>query len=603
MKRAFLLMLVVGALAGLGLMGVAYDAETFVNVTAAGYVTLDPSEAYDTASGAILDHVYDRLVEYAADDVYVVPGISTVVPTVENGNLIINEDGTATYRFPIRQGVTFQNGADLTPSDVVYSFKRNMLADPYYGPQWMPWSIFNQGGAGEGSLEYLNEHIYIDPADPNVVVLEAEFFAPFILQILAGSWCSIMDEDYVISMGGWDGGENWMDWNQLPEEDAALYDDTNGSGSWILDSKDPELGFSLQRFEDHWGDKPILKRVEVLYFDEWTTRRLMLENGDADTAYIPVQYLSQVEGTPGFRTVWNLPSLTNGAIQMNMEVVEEANDRLGSGRLDGAGIPADFFQDIHIRKAIAYMFPYDQFIEEVTMGESVVPPTMLPTALPYAWGLDKRVYVTDKEKALEELKLAWDGEVWAKGFYFEMNYNTGNDTRKTACEMLRDAFMDIDPRFNIFVRGQPWAQYLDDDRAHRMTALVIGWLPDYPDADNFANPYYYSGGYFAARMSFGIMPFAAEIDAAILEASKSGDPAVRGPLYDKVSQLAQDNVLNVPLQEATARLWMRRWVANYIYAVHQSGGWNYDVVYKTADGSDGALHPSMASIRHNLDEW
>jgi len=602
-KRAFLVMLVVGVFAGLSLVGVAYDPETFVNVTSSGYVTLDPCEAYDTASGAILDHVYERLVEYVADDVYVIPGISTEVPTVENGLLVINEDGTATFKFPIRQGVKFHDGADLTPSDVVYSLKRNLLADPLGGPQWMPWSIFNRGGADDDALEYLNQHIFIDPADANVVVIEAEFYAPFILQILAGSWCSIMDEDYVIAQGGWDGGENWKDWNALPEEDNALYDNTNGSGSWILDSADSELGFSLQRNEEYWGEKPILKRVEVVYDNEWTNRRLMLENGDADVAYIPINYKPQVEGTPGFRTVYNLPSITNGAFQFTFEIAMEGNDRVGSGQLDGAGIPSDFWQDIHMRKAAAYIFPYDQFIEEVTFGESIVPPTMIPTALPYAWQEDKRVFFTDKEKAIEELKLAWDGAVWENGFFFELNYNTGNDTRKTGCEMMRNAFFDIDYRFNILVRGIPWPQYLEANKAHALCALVIGWLPDYPDADNYANPYYYSDGYFAYRSVTSALLFADAVDERIIAASKSSDPAVRGPLYDEIQQIVTENCVMIPLQQATARVWMRRWVANYVYAVHQSGGWNYDVVYKTADGSDGALHPSMANIRHTLEEW
>ena len=58
----------------------------------------------------------------------------TEVPTLENGG--ISADGK-TYTFTIRQGVKFQEGADLTPEDVAYSFKRNMIVDPDGGPMWM----------------------------------------------------------------------------------------------------------------------------------------------------------------------------------------------------------------------------------------------------------------------------------------------------------------------------------------------------------------------------------------------------------------------------------------------------------------------------------
>ncbi|MFC2099889.1 ABC transporter substrate-binding protein [Candidatus Bipolaricaulota bacterium] len=605
MKRAFLVMLVVGALAGLGLMGVAYDADTFVNATISGYVTLDPAEAYDTASGAILSHVYSRLVEYAVESTDIVPGLSTVVPTVANGNLVVHEDGTATYRFPIRTGVKFQDGADLTPSDVVYSLMRHMLVDPIGGPQWMPWfALFGAGGAGDydDPATFLAEHIFIDPADANVVVIEATVFAPYTLQIMAGAWCSIVDEGYVQSIGGWDGDlATWANWYQLPQEELALYDESNGTGAWTLVGKDPELGFSLDRFDGYFGDLPILKRVEVIYDNEWTNRRLMLENGDADVAFIPVQYLNQVTGTPGFRTVYNLPSLANGALMVNMDIVTQGNDRLGSGALDGAGITADFFTDIHIRRAFAYLFDYDRYVAEVLMGEAIAPPSSIPTALPYSW--QERTYFTDLEKALEELKLAWDGEVWAKGFFFRLDYNEGNDNRKVACEMFRDAMMDIDPRFNIEVRGIPWPQYLEDNAAHRLTMFYIGWLPDYPDASNYAHPYYHSGGYFGSRGSFSVLDISDNLDALIDEAALEADEAKRADLYDEVQQIALDNALNVMSNEGTARFWMRRYVANFVYNVCLSGGWNYSVVYKTADGSDGELHPAMADIRHEVAQW
>jgi len=604
-KKAFLVMLVVGALAGLSLMGVAYDPDTFVNATISGYVTLDPAESYDTASGAILTHVYSRLVEYAVESTDIVPGISTVVPTVENGNLVLNEDGTATYRFPIAQGVKFHNGADLTPSDVVYSLRRHMLSDPIGGPQWMNWfSLFGYGEAAEldDPAQFLFDHIFVDPNDPNVVVIEATVYAPYALQVLAGAWASIVDEEYMVAAGAWDGDvATWQTWYQLPQEELALYDDSNGSGPWKLVGKDPELGFSLERFDGYFGELPILKRVEVIYDNEWTNRRLMLENGDADVAYIPVQYLNQVTGTVGFRTVYNLPSLANGALMVNMDIVTQGNDRLGTGVLDGAGIPADFFTDIHIRRAFAYLFDYDRYVAEVLMGEAIAPPSSIPTALPYAW--QERTYFTDLEKALEELKLAWDGQVWEKGFYFRLDYNEGNDNRKVACEMFRDACMDIDPRFNIEVRGIPWPQYLEDNAAHRLTMFYIGWLPDYPDASNYAHPYYHSGGYFGSRGSFSVLDISDTLDDLIDEAALEADPAARADLYDQIQQIALDNALNIMSNEGTARVWMRRWVANFIYNVTLSGTYNYNVLYKTADGSDGALHPAMANIRHEVAEW
>ena len=48
----------------------------------------------------------------------------------------ISADGK-TYTFNIRKGVKFQEGGDLTPEDVAYSLKRDMILDPAGGPMWM----------------------------------------------------------------------------------------------------------------------------------------------------------------------------------------------------------------------------------------------------------------------------------------------------------------------------------------------------------------------------------------------------------------------------------------------------------------------------------
>jgi len=97
--------------------------------------TLDPHHAYDTASGEVIFNVYDNLIAYDGGSMTdFIPMLSTVVPSVENGYL--RDDGT-TYVFPIRKGVKFHNGNDLTPEDVEYTFERGILYDPAAGPMWM----------------------------------------------------------------------------------------------------------------------------------------------------------------------------------------------------------------------------------------------------------------------------------------------------------------------------------------------------------------------------------------------------------------------------------------------------------------------------------
>ena len=49
----------------------------------------------------------------------------------------------------------------------------------------------------------------------------------------------------------------------------------------------------------------------------------------------------------------------------------DGSSYVGSGQLDGNGIPLDFFNDINMRKALATRFNYDLYNQEVLLGQGV----------------------------------------------------------------------------------------------------------------------------------------------------------------------------------------------------------------------------------------
>ena len=89
-------------------------------------------------------------------------------------------------------------------------------------------------------------------------------------------------------------------------------------------------------------------------------------------------------------------------------VVEEEvilNPYLGSNKLDGNGIPADFFQDIHIRKAFAYCFDWETVINDVYKGEAVQSITLSLPGMP-GYDLESPAYSMDLDQCAAEFKLA-----------------------------------------------------------------------------------------------------------------------------------------------------------------------------------------------------
>ena len=71
--------------------------------------------------GQAIIQVYETLVARPIEGPDFIPSLATEVPTQENG--LISEDGL-TYTFPIREGVVFHDGTDLTADDVKFSWDR-----------------------------------------------------------------------------------------------------------------------------------------------------------------------------------------------------------------------------------------------------------------------------------------------------------------------------------------------------------------------------------------------------------------------------------------------------------------------------------------------
>ena len=99
-----------------------------------------------------------------------------------------------------------------------------------------------------------------------------------------------------------------------------------------------------------------------------------------------------------------MPPATAPISSMNFAInTEGGNNFIGSGVLDGNGIPANFFSDLHVRKAFAYCFNYDAYLNDVLLGEGT---RSLAVMLPGHARLpeDTPIYDYDPAKCEEEMK-------------------------------------------------------------------------------------------------------------------------------------------------------------------------------------------------------
>lgn len=603
-----LLLLVVTALVSLSFAEIK-NPDTIIFATPGGPESLDPHWAYDTASGEIIYQTYDNLINYKGESTSeFVPMLSTEVPSAENG--LVKDDGF-TYIFPIRKDVKFHNGDILTPEDVVYSFKRALIFDRTGGPVWMlcepllgAWGIEDVAVEALGVENYSDlfvdgdprgelksEHkeamtkVFTDKVDKtvevdgdNVVFHLAQAYGPF-LNILAhcGNWSSIVDKKWAMEQGAWDGqADTWWKHHDPENEKDPLYAVENGTGPFVVKKWVPEEILIIERFDDYWQGPAKIKNVQFKYVTEYTTRKLMLQTGDADIAYIPVQYLSEVEKIAGVEVQKNLPTISNVVSMFPWTINAEGNSYIGSGKLDGEGIPPDFFSDIHVRKGFSYLFPYDIFITKVAKGMAIRNPGPIPKGVIGFTDDPELYYEFSPLKATEEFKLAWDGKLWEKGCKFNIFYNEGNDMHKAASDMLSQYARTLNPKFNLDPIGLQGPTFLKAFFAEKLPISTIGWLADYPDPHNWAPVYMGSNGDYSSFFGEAYREFAREnVDPLLEQGLKETDKVKRAEIYKELTKIAHDQAISIyayqPRGNHVQRTWIKGWYYNPIMPGEPAG--------------------------------
>lgn len=562
MKKVSILFLCVACILGTtSVFAEVKNPDTFIKATYGTVRTLDPAVNYDTTGAQRVENIYDRLMRYDGPHTdKFVPALATEVPTIENGG--ISADGM-TYTFTIRKGVKFHEGGDLTPEDVEYSLERNMIVDSDGGPMWMMLeALTGEGGTRDkdgniipGIFEKIVNAVEVD-GDKVIVHLPMAY--PPLMGILAQSWAAILDKEWAIEQGCWDGKlETAEKYNNPAPGHEPLQKLANGTGPYKLKAWEPSKQFMFERFEDYWGPKPALKNAIVKYVPEWSTRKLMLLKGDADTVIVDATYVPEMAGAEGIKT-YEVPQLSVSAAMFCQKVSPEGNTSIGSGKLDGEGIPPDFFSDINVRKAFMHAFDRDLYREDVLQNIDIVPTNPNVEGLPYA--IEVPVYEFDMEKAAEYMKKAWDGQVWEKGFKMTITHNTGNAKREGAALMLAENMMSLNPKFQIDVQNVEWKDYLVKYRNFQYPIYIIGWGADYADPHNFLYTYMHSMGVYGRYMAYSNP----EVDKLCDEGIATTDPAKRAEIYEKLQNLWYTEAIGLTIYQTKLIKHYRDWVQGFI---------------------------------------
>lgn len=482
----------------------------------------------------------------------------------------------------------------------------------------------------KAACETVQAAIVPDDAAGTVTMTLKQAWGPF-LSTIANNWGAIVDKKWVGENGGWDGTcDTWQDFYGMASADDPISTVANGTGPFKLDKFVNQDEIVLVRNDEYWREPAKLEKVVFKQVPEWGTRFAMMQTGDADLVTVPPANRSQMDALVGQMGEYDASTDTYGALvdicgydgsklaaekfvpceagltsenpfvvrigrpNLSMDVLlpnwniatseESPNPYIGSGQLDGNGIPADFFSDIHVRKALAYCFDWETFIDDVFAGEAVKS-FQLPLLGQVGYDPDMPQYEFDLAKCEEEFKLAdidkdgipageeTDGtDVWNVGFRVQMAYNQGNNTRQTIAEILSNNLATVNDKFSVETLGLPWATYLRIQRAKQLPLLTGGWLEDIHDPYNWFQPYTY--GTYGGRQGLPT-ELKQEFQSDLVKAVTEPDEATRAELYKAISMKYYDLAVAIPLETTTTHGFAQRWVKGQVLNPIFSGGYYY----------------------------
>ncbi|MBZ9713238.1 ABC transporter substrate-binding protein [Deinococcus multiflagellatus] len=509
--------------------------DTLVVQQSSDVPTLDPGATYDTGSGQIVENLYETLLTYKGSSLDELEPLLATEWTEGKGG--------REYRFTLREGVKFHTGNPMTCADAEYTFRRNLVTNHADSGNWFIAESLLGTGANANDDKTITWQRITDAVkcDGQTLVFTLPKPDPAFLAKLAYVGQSIVDSKHAAEIGEWDGTEaTWKKAVGTDLTNSPLSQKPSGTGAYRLVEKSA-TSVTATAFDDYWGEKPKIKNVLISRADELAPRIQAFLKGDADLIETGGRAVikAQLEGKDGVVVLDDLPDTTASALSLNQNIKGKA---IGSGKLDGQGIPANFFSDVDVRRGFVAAFDIPTYIEEVQTGKGEPRNFLLPETFP---GYDPSVEAAkfDPEIAKAAFQRAWGGQVWDKGFAVNISYRAGSVPAQTAMEILKKNIEALNPKFKVNIVAKAWSDLLKAGNAGTEPMITTSWAPDYADPDNFVHTFYSSEGYYNPRIGAGDQ----QIDAWINEARSTTDTARRDELYSQIARRAQELALYIIL--------------------------------------------------------
>jgi peptide/nickel transport system substrate-binding protein len=349
------------------------------------------------------------------------------------------------WRFELRQGVKFHDGALFTADDVVFSLKRAM------GP----------GSNLTGNFVTVKE---IRKVDELTVEIDTKYPDPLLADKL--QQIGIMSKAWAEK----NNAVNTADMTKSEENYATR--NANGTGPFVLKLREPDVRTVLAP-NPNWWDKPEHNLTEVIFqrIGNDATLVAALLSGEIDMIYtVPTQDTDRISKTAGRRII-ETPEFRIVFLGFNTQA-----DELPESNIKGKNP----FRDKRVREALYRAVDVEAIKRTVMRGQS------RPTSLMVGDGLNgyvKELDVRPKVDVNEAKKLLADAG-YPNGF--EIGLDCPNDRYvkdEAICQAVTAMLARIGIKVNLLAqtRAKYFAKILrtatDMDKVPNTDFYMLGWTP------------------------------------------------------------------------------------------------------------------------------
>lgn len=401
---------------------------------------------------------------------------------------------TAVYK--LRPGVTFSDGTPLTADDVVATI--NFHTNPDSGSQVA--TFFSSVASVEATAP---DSVTVKLKAPNV---QFQYWAAHMAGFLFKK-------------------------DQLTAEDIGTPDNLPiGTGPYRITEFAPAERVVLEARSDYWGGAPVIRKITIVAIPDEQTRILAMQNGDIDGTFaVSITNLEQWKGIGGV-SVHTAPSLATFLLT-----------------LDHTTAP---FDDLHVRRALAYSVDRQGLVNALLQGNGEVLPALNPVEMwsgvltpdeVRAFYATLPDYAFDMEKAKAEL----DQSAHAKGFAFTAPVSSALPDMVNALQSLAQNLkgLNIDMKVEERDANQWLAEYF---RHENLGMQSMNYYPDFGDPAAYPYLFFHSDNARVDGMNASNFRNLA-VDGFINTANQVADPAIRADALKQAFQIANDQVAVITL--------------------------------------------------------